>query len=90
MGILDIAHGDGLVVGLEGVSGVLPRTEIDVLLLKHPNIFNLLLIALMELKGEEVPWEIDKNFKVTKADKMSYYQLAGIEEFNELVNSFSH
>ncbi|MCJ1439065.1 hypothetical protein MMC27_008456 [Xylographa pallens] len=79
MSILDQAHEDGVVVGLRDVTGsVAPRLDIDVLLLKHPDTFNLLLIALMELKAEAVPWKIDDAFKVDKAHKMSYFQLAGI------------
>ena len=78
MDILDQAHDQGAVVGLRDVAGVAPRLDIDVLLLKHPDTFNLLLIALMELKAEALPWKIDDGFKVDKANKMSYFQLAGI------------
>ena len=78
MSILDKAYKDGVVVGLRDVADVAPRLDIDVLLLNHPDTFNLLLIALMELKGGDVPWTIDDGFKVKKDDKMSYYQLAGI------------
>ncbi|MCJ1400073.1 hypothetical protein MMC11_003276 [Xylographa trunciseda] len=78
MSILDSAHNDGVVVGLRDVAGVAPRLDIDVLILNHPDTFNLLLIALMELKAEALPWEIDAVFKVDKANKMSYFQLAGI------------
>ena len=78
MDFLDEAHKRGVVVGLRDVAGVAPRLDIDVLLLNHADTFNLLLIALMELKAENLPWEIDDGFKVKKADKMSYFQLAGI------------
>ncbi|MCJ1284989.1 hypothetical protein MMC26_004326 [Xylographa opegraphella] len=78
MSILDQAHKDGVVVGLRDVAGVAPRLDIDVLLLDHPDTFNLLLIALMELKAESLPWEVDDGFKVDKANKMSYFKLAGI------------
>lgn len=81
MSILDKAHKEGLVVGLKEVAGVAPRIDIDLLLLNHPDIFNLLLIALKELKGEDVPWPIDKDFEVKKDDKMSFYQIAGTRHF---------
>lgn len=77
---LEEAHKDGLVVGLKDVNGVKERLDIDILLLKHPDTFNLLVMALKEIKGEEVPWKIDPDFMVRKEDKMSYYQMAGKSE----------
>lgn len=77
MSLLDKAHKDGVVVGLKEVAGVAPRLDIDVLLLTKPKVFNLLLIALMELKGDPVTWAIDDDFKVPRSDKMSYFKLAG-------------
>lgn len=74
---LDEAHQKGLVVGLKDVNGVKERLDIDVLMLKYPDTFNLLILALLELKGETVPWKIDPDFVVKKTDKMSYHQIAG-------------
>lgn len=74
---LNQAHKDGVVLGLKEVAQVTPRQDIDVLLRYHPDTFNLLLIALLELKGQDVPWTIPDDFKVTASDKLSYYQIAG-------------
>lgn len=76
---LQQAHKDGVVVGLSGVNGSEPvdRLDIDVLLLNHPDTFNLLLIAFKELKGEPVPWNIDEGYEASNADKMYWYQIAG-------------
>lgn len=77
MNTLDDAYQKGLVVGLRDVAGVVPRLDIDELLLKHPDTFNLLLIALKELKGEVVPWQVPAEFKITKDNKLSFFQIAG-------------
>lgn len=76
MSTLDEAYQKGLVVGLRD-SGVVPRLDIDELLLKHPETFNLLLIALKELKGEDVPWQIPSDFKIAETNKLSFFQIAG-------------
>lgn len=65
------AQQKGMVLGLKDLSGSspVPRLEIDELLLKKPDTFNLFLLALDELQGE----------KKTK-DIMGYYQIAGIAQ----------
>ena len=85
---LEKAHEEGTVLGLQDVAGVTSRLDIDVLLLKHPETFNLFLIALMELKIEDVTWDIDDDYKVTKKDKMSYYKLAGLIILDRSRSSF--
>lgn len=77
MDVLNESYQKGLVVGLRDVAGVVPRLDIDELLLKHPETFNLLIIALKELKGEDVPWQVPSDFKVAKGDKLSFFQIAG-------------
>lgn len=77
MSVLDEAYQKGLVVGLRDVAGIVPRLDIDELLLKHPDTFNLLVIALKELKGEDVPWQVPSDFKITKDNKFSFFQIAG-------------
>ena len=66
---LEEAHAKHLVVGIADSAGVAPRQDIDVLLDKNPQTFNLLLIALYELQN-------DKNTK----DPMGYFQIAGNNE----------
>lgn len=80
MSSLNTANNQGVILGLQTIDNEAPRLryDIDVLLLKDPDTFNLLLIALMELKGQNVEWEIDDDYIVTKDNKMSYYKLAGI------------
>lgn len=67
---LNTAVAQGLVTGLPGF-GVVPRQDIDTLLLKEPDSFNLFLLALRELQnekpGQSPQWR----------EKMSFYQLAG-------------
>jgi tyrosinase len=67
---LNTAINKGLVTGLPGF-GIVPRQDIDVLLLKEPDSFNLFVLALRELQAEKAgqppQWQ----------DKMSFYQLAG-------------
>ena len=60
------AQKDGVVVGLKDVAGIVPRLEIDQLLLERPDTFNLLLLALGELMDDP-----------DASKKMGYYQLAG-------------
>lgn len=57
-------HKSGLVVGLNGISGLKPRLDIDDLLYHHPKTFNLLILALEAFKG------------LPSDDIMSYYQIA--------------
>lgn len=78
MDVLNEAYQEGLVVGLRDVAGIAPRLDIDELLLNHPETFNLLIIALKELKGETVPWEIPNEFKIAKENKFSFFQIAGM------------
>lgn len=79
MDILNEAHENGLVVGLgDAGGGIVPRLDIDELLLAHPATFNLLVIALKELKGEaDVSWPVPSEFRVAKGDKFSFFQIAG-------------
>lgn len=76
---LDEANKQGLVVGLKDVNGIKERLDIDVLMCNYPDTFNLLILALLELKAEKVPWSIDPDFVVNKTDKMSFYQIAGTQ-----------
>lgn len=62
---LNTANAKGLVIGIQG-AGVVPRLDIDVLLSKEPDCFNLFVLALRELQTE-------KSWK----DKMSFFQMAG-------------
>lgn len=79
MDVLNKAHSQGVVVGLRDAASVVPRVDIDELLLKHPATFNLFVIALKELKGEEdVSWPVPDEFKVKKEDKLSFFQIAGM------------
>lgn len=74
---LNKAHDDGVVLGLADVAGVAQRLDIDVMLLKQPDTFNLFIIALLELQGRQVPWKVDPGYTFTSADKISFFQLAG-------------
>jgi len=55
---------DGLVVGLRDVAGVVSRLDIDVFMDRHPESFNLFLLALDKLKQDTT--------------KMGYFQIAGM------------
>ena len=57
---------DGVVVGLKDVAGVVPRMDIDLLLLNEPDTFNLFLLALQSLQSNK-----------SSDDKMSYFKVAG-------------
>lgn len=67
---LNTAVAQGLVTGLPAF-GIVPRQDIDTLLLKEQDCFNLFLLALRELQtekpGQPPEWK----------DKMSFYQMAG-------------
>ena len=67
---LNTAVNRGLATGIQGF-GVVPRQDIDVLLLREPDCFNLFVLALRDLQqenGQNPPlWQ----------DKMSFFQLAG-------------
>lgn len=82
MDVLEESYQKGLVVGLRDVAGVVPRLDIDELLLNHPDTFNLLIIALKELKGEDVPWQVPTEFKISHDNKLSYFQIAGMSLFD--------
>lgn len=60
------AQQTGVVLGLGGVSGVVARLDIDELLLKKPDTFNLFLLALRDLQEDP---------DTTKP--MGYFQIAG-------------
>lgn len=75
---LNKAHEQGVVLGLRDVAGVGERLDIDVMLMTQPDTFNLFLIALMELQGTKVPWNIDPGYSFTSKDIMSWFQLAGM------------
>ena len=66
MDALRRAQKDGTVIGLQAVSGTLPRQEIDQFLLDDPDAFNLFLLALRELQDES---------EATKL--MNYFRIAG-------------
>jgi hypothetical protein len=63
---LNQAQTNGVVIGLKDVADVVPRLDVDQLLLQEPDTFNLFLIALGDLQQ-------DPNI----TDIMSYYQVAG-------------
>ena len=60
---LQDAHDHGVVLGLKKVAGVVPRLDIDELLLLEPDTFNLFVLAFEDLKKDD------------KA--MGYFQIAG-------------
>ena len=66
MDALNQAQRDGVVIGLKDVAGVVPRLDVDQLLLQEPDTFNLFLLALQNLQQEDT------------SDIMGYYQIAGI------------
>lgn len=66
MEALKQAQKDGVLIGLKDVSGLQPRLDIDVLLMKKPDTFNLFILALSELQKPE-----------NTRDPMGYFQLAG-------------
>lgn len=78
---LQEAHDKGHIIGLKGVNGEDPvnRLDIDVLLFNYPDTFNLLLIALKELKGEQ---DVEEAYRVKRTDKMSWAQTAGKKVIN--------
>ncbi|KPM45160.1 hypothetical protein AK830_g1416 [Neonectria ditissima] len=73
---LNQAHKQGVVLGLRDVAGVGERLDIDVMLMTQPDTFNLFLIALMELQGKKMPWNIDAGYSFTSKDIMSWFQIA--------------
>ena len=66
MEVLKKAQADGVLVGLKDVAGVVPRLDVDLLLLNEPDTFNLFLLALQSLQSEK-----------GSEDKMGYFQIAG-------------
>ena len=50
---LRLANKNGIVVGLKDVAGVVPRLDIDILLVKYPEIINLFIIAFDDLQQED-------------------------------------
>ena len=64
---------EGVVVGLRGVAGVVPRMEIDQLLLEKPDTFNLFLLALKSLQDDP-----------DHTDLMGYFQVAGTFDFSKV------
>ncbi len=63
---LNQAQRDGVVIGLKDVAGVVPRQDVDMLLLHEPDTFNLFLLALRNLQQDQDTSNI-----------MGYYQIAG-------------
>ena len=61
------ANEEGVVIGLKGAAGVVPRLEIDQLLLEKPDTFNLFLLALKDLQEEP-----------DHTTLMGYFQVAGL------------
>lgn len=59
------AQRDGFVVGLNAVSGVQPRRELDDLMTNDPDVFNLFILALTSM------------MKANVDDKMGYFRIAG-------------
>ncbi|MCJ1396693.1 hypothetical protein MMC18_009585 [Xylographa bjoerkii] len=71
--LLEQAEADGMVVGLKDVTedfmdGVVPRLDIDVILKRHPDTFNLFLAVMVDFAADSAGWE----------DPWSYFQIAGI------------
>ena len=64
---LQRAHEKGIVVGLKDVANVVPRLDIDVLLVQKPQTFNLFILAFDKLQRES-----------SSTEKMGYFQIAGI------------
>ena len=67
MDALKEAHNDGVVLGLKDVAGVLPRLDVDVMLITQPDTFNLFLLALRVLQNDNL-----------NKDKNGYFELASI------------
>lgn len=74
---LDEAQAQGIVLGLNEVTGeVRDRLDIDELLLRHPETFNLYLLALADLQNEVT----------SNKDKMGWFQIAGMPTHTFPVN----
>ncbi|EGP85593.1 uncharacterized protein MYCGRDRAFT_94308 [Zymoseptoria tritici IPO323] len=69
---IESAQKDGVVVGLKDVSGVQPRLEIDDLMVNHPDVFNLFILALQQIMQDE---------STGVQNKMNYFEVAGIHGF---------
>ena len=67
MDTLKQAHNDGVLLGLKNVAGVVPRLDVDVMLMTQPDTFNLFLLALRVLQNDGL-----------SKDKNGYYELASI------------
>jgi hypothetical protein len=67
---LQKAQSNGVVLGLKAVAGVVPRLDIDELLLQEPDAFNLFVLAFSELKSDN---------KI-----MGYFQIAGASRCRNL------
>ena len=63
---LQKAQEKGIVVGLKDVANIVPRLDIDVLLVQKPQTFNLFILAFDKLQRES-----------TSTEKMGYFQIAG-------------
>ena len=59
------AQENGVVIGLKGINGVIPRMDIDLLLLQEPDTFNLFLLAFQAIQDEPA------------SKMMGYFQIAG-------------
>lgn len=65
---IESAQEDGVVVGLKDISGVQPRLEIDDLMVNHPDVFNLFILALQQIMQDE---------SNGAQNKMNYFEVAG-------------
>lgn len=65
MEALQKAQRDGVVLGLKALGPAEERLDVDVLLAKYPDTFNLYILALEALQD------------VRNKDKMGYFEVAG-------------
>ena len=70
--LLQQAEDDGIVIGLKDVTndfmdGVVRPLDIDVLLKRHPDTFNLFLAVMIDFASDFAGWE----------NPWSYFQIAG-------------
>jgi len=67
--LLEKAQKEGTIIGLDKVTGqTVDRLDLDELLFKEPDAFNIFLIALQNLQKDEI-W----------TEKFSFFQVAGID-----------
>jgi tyrosinase len=75
MANLKEAQEKGVILGLREISGIIPRVDIDVLLAKEPDTFNLFILAIdkIQLNGDPA-----KDTEAGWMEKMGYFQVAGL------------